>query len=120
MTLPGPAAGLRRSIALLLLAVFVGAGTTLPGADALLFHWGEPGTADHRGHIEPAGGCASHADDCTLGRTASGAGARLAHAAVVRVEPPAGASVEPNSSLLHRPVSRGAIPQPRAPPVTVA
>jgi hypothetical protein len=120
MTPPPRAAGLRRSLALLLLAIFLGAGTTLPGADALLFHWHEPGTADHRDHIEPAGGCASHADSCTLGRSASGAGAELAHTALIRIEPPAGSSVEPNSGPPFLAAARGGLSQPRAPPVTVA
>ena len=113
-------AGLRRSIALLLFAVFLGAGTTLPGADALLFHSGDTGTAEHQPHIEPAGGCASHADDCTLGRTASGAGAELAHSALLRTEPVSTLPAGPVLDLPPIAAARGGIPQPRAPPVPVA
>lgn len=109
-------AGLRRSIALLLFAVFLGAGTTLPGADALLFHSGDTGTAEHQPHIEPAGGCASHADDCALGRAASGAGADLAHAPQVRLDAPARGRVELVSGPRHIGFDRGILPQPRAPP----
>jgi hypothetical protein len=109
-------AGLRRSIALLLFAVFLGAGTTLPGADALLFHG--DATAEHRPHIEPAGGCTSHADDCTLGRTATGAGAELAHPASIRTEPPASEAGPPAPE--HLPVAGvpAGISQSRAPPDT--
>ena len=116
MTHPRRAAGLRRSIALLLLAVFLGAGTTLPGADALLFHGSEPGAGEHQTHIEPAGGCASHTDGCTLGRAASGAGSELAPAPTVRVEPPARGSAEPDCGLPPLALDRDTLPPPRAPP----
>jgi hypothetical protein len=109
-------AGLHRSIALLLFAVFLGAGTTLPGTDALLYHWGQPDATEHQAHIEPAGGCASHTDACTLGRAASGAGADLAHAPQVRADAPARSRVEPDSGLRHVAFDRGVLPQPRAPP----
>jgi hypothetical protein len=112
-------AGLRRSIALLLFAVFLGAGTTLPGADALLFH-GEKAAAEHRAHVEPAGGCGSHADSCTLGRTASGTGAALAGPAVVRAAPTAALPVASAPASLLTAGAPGGSPQPRAPPVPVA
>ncbi len=110
----------RRPIAALLLAVFLGAGTTLPGPDALLHH-GSPRAGERLGsHIEPAGGCASHTDSCTLGRTATGAGAVLAHASVARPLPAGGVAVEPVPHVPLRAADRGLIPQPRAPPVPVA
>jgi hypothetical protein len=114
------AAGTRRLTALLLLAVFLGAGTTLPGADALLFHWDATGGEQSGTHVEAAGGCASHLERCALGRAAVGGTALLAAAPVVRVQPEA-AGAEPR-----RPVppptshDRGTLPQPRAPPVAVA
>jgi hypothetical protein len=53
----------------LLLALFLSAGTSLPGPDALLHH----GHMElFRVHFDPAGGCAGHADHCTLGRTPPG------------------------------------------------
>ena len=63
-----------RAKALLLLTVFLSAGTSLPSLDALAFHHDGSGERS-RTHVEPAGGCHSHADQCTLGRTASGSGA---------------------------------------------
>ena len=116
MTPARRSAGLRRSIALLLFAVFLGTGTTLPGADALLFHG--DATAEHRPHIEPAGGCTSHADDCTLGRTATGAGAELAHLASVRAEPPSPEAAP--TAPEHLPIAGvpAGLSQSRAPPVT--
>jgi len=113
-------AGLRRSVAFLLLTVFLGAGTTLPGADALLYHWGQAGGEEQRSHIEPAGGCASHTESCTLGRTATGAGAALEHAPVVHLEQTGGAPAELVPDLPLIAAERGGIPQPRAPPVPVA
>ena len=119
MTPARRSSGLRRSIALLLFAVFLGAGTTLPGADALLFHADGSG-AEHRTHIEPAGGCTSHADVCTIGRTATGAGAEVAHPTVVRTEPVSAAPVESAPSASPFAAGRGGTPQPRAPPLPVA
>jgi hypothetical protein len=104
----------RRHTALLLLAIFLGAGTTLPGADALLYHWAA--TEDSHAHVELPGACAAHTDHCTLGRTASGAGASIATAPVLRAEPVDLASpiltAAPAIVVLHR----GALHQPRAPP----
>lgn len=105
----------RRLAALLLLATFLGAGTTLPGPDALFHHWsGQP--ESHRTHVEPAGGCTSHTEQCTLGRSATGASAELALAPAVRAaaverRP---TSVAPVIRILA--ADRGTIPQPRAPP----
>jgi hypothetical protein len=70
----------------LLLAVFFGAGTSLPGLDALLFHWH---VADQHAasHVEPAGGCSAHSDHCTLGRTPPGSRAFGVLAAALRLLP---------------------------------
>jgi hypothetical protein len=59
----------RRLRACLLLVLFLGAGTSLPGADALFHHWRPE---SFRVHYDPAGGCTSHADHCTLARTPPG------------------------------------------------
>jgi hypothetical protein len=106
----------RRLVALLLLAVFLGTGTTLPGPDALLHHWFDSAAEQQRGHVEPAGGCGGHAEQCTLGRTATGAGAVIVHAPVLRLDSDASL---PQVSLPSLPVlaaDRGPLPQPRAPP----
>jgi hypothetical protein len=105
----------RRLLALLLLTVFLGAGTTLPNTDALLFHW-VAGSEKLRPHVEPAGGCGSHSEECTLGPSASGDGAAVAHAYTLRVHSTAPA---PLGSVVVVPAStadRCGIPQPRAPP----
>ncbi len=105
----------RRLVAFLLLAVFLGTGTTLPSADALLHHVrGQP--EDHRSHVEPDGGCTSHTEQCTLGRAAAGGQAVGAEAPVLRIEPAsrAPAPTAPLTRVIA--ADRGAIPQPRAPP----
>jgi hypothetical protein len=105
----------RRLVAFLLLTVFLGAGTTLPGPDALLHHW--LGSAEQqRSHVEPAGGCGSHAEQCTLGRTATGAGAVVADAPVLRstADGPAPEALLPDLPLVA--ADRSSLPQPRAPP----
>jgi hypothetical protein len=76
--------GVRHSIALFLLAVFLGSGTSLPSADALLYHWGAASAEREGAHIEPAGGCGSHTESCALGRVATGSSAVLTEPAVVR------------------------------------
>lgn len=111
---------IRRSVALLLFTVFLGAGTTLPGADALLHHWGGKGVEEQRPHLDPAGGCAGHTESCTLGRTATGAGATLGHAPGIRLEAVGGAPRPPARHRSPPAADRGAIPQSRAPPVPVA
>jgi hypothetical protein len=59
----------QRIRAWLLLALFLSAGTTLPSPDALVNH---RHAELFRVHFDPAGGCAGHADHCTLGRTPPG------------------------------------------------
>jgi hypothetical protein len=109
----------RRLVALLLLSVFLGAGTTLPGPDALLHHWSGQ-SQDLRSHVEPAGGCASHTEQCTLGRTATGAQVALAQGPVFRIEPAGRAPSRPTPVVRIIAADRGAIPQPRAPPAPAA
>jgi hypothetical protein len=105
----------RRLVTLLLLTVFLGAGTTLPDSDALLYHWVD-GSDSHRSHVEPAGGCGSHSEHCTLGRNATGAGAKLAQGTVARAAPVEQAPPFTISPLRVIAAQRGIIPQPRAPP----
>ena len=109
----------RRARAWLLLTLFLGAGTSLPSPDALLFHWRVDPLAG-RIHVEPAGGCSAHGDHCTLGRTPPGSRAVAPLAIVVRLAPehrqsfrrlppaPAPAARVTSSSL------------PRAPPIDAA
>src|SRR5688500_7977250 len=107
-----------RAKALLLLALFLSAGTSLPSLDALAFHHDGSGERS-RTHVEPAGGCLSHADHCSLGRGATGTGSaltisrelRLPHAVTVQIHSP---PVDPGSAVIL------GIPQPRAPPVRFA
>lgn len=107
----------RRLASLWLLVVFLGAGTTLPGPDALLYHWDTAG--DLRSHIEPAGGCASHAEHCTLGRTATGAGASLTSGSVVRVQPAGVTSPAFAADAELVPDASPTLPPSRAPPAPV-
>lgn len=111
--------GSRRLTALLLLAVFLGAGTTLPGPDALLYHWVRPDPAQHRTHIEAAGGCGSHLEGCSLGRAATGAEAVSAAGLLVRIRLDAAPDqvVCPTAVAVAHSVT---LPQPRAPPAPVA
>ena len=114
------ASAVRRSIALLLTAVFLAAGTTLPGPDALFHHGGGAAGAEHHPHVEPAGGCTSHADGCTLGRVATGAGAVLVHTPAVAPAPAGRAA----SRSAGRPAASSRLcdllPSPRAPPPPIA
>jgi len=108
----------RRLLALVLLAVFLGAGTTVPGPDALLHHW--TGQSDElRTHIEPAGGCGSHAERCTLGRAATGAGAAIAQAPVLRTELNDSPSPVITAAVRIVIADPDAIPHSRAPPAHV-
>jgi len=107
---------LHRAKAFLLLAVFLSAGTSLPGLDALLFHNGATELDRSQSHVEPAGGCLSHSGHCSLSRSASGSGAVATVSSVTRLEPesspphPCAPRVQPACT------DRSAIPQPRAPP----
>ncbi|HKT58862.1 MAG TPA: hypothetical protein VJQ46_02360 [Gemmatimonadales bacterium] len=66
----------------LLLVLFLSAGTSLPSADALLNH---RRPESFRVHFDPAGGCAAHADHCTLGRTPPGSRAAVPVAFAARL-----------------------------------
>jgi len=107
---------LLRAKAFLLLAVFLAAGTSLPSLDALAYHHGATALERSQSHVEPAGGCLSHSDHCSLGRTASGSGAVATLSGVTRIEP-ASSPTHPCTPRV-QPIcaDRSAIPQPRAPP----
>jgi hypothetical protein len=107
----------RRLVAWLLLAVFLGAGTTLPGPDALLHHW-RAQADEYRTYVEPAGGCGTHAEKCTLGRTATGAGATIAQPPVLRTQlstTPSRVPIHPAEIVV---ADLDAIPHSRAPPAS--
>lgn len=101
---------------LLLLLVFLAAGTSLPSLDSLLFHGNTEGSQRGRIHVEPAGGCLEHAGHCVLGRTATGAGAVATLAPDIRVGPSGGTAGQLIPKCLLSTVSRG-LPNCRAPPV---
>lgn len=97
----------------LLLALFLSAGTSLPSADALLNH---RHAESLRVHFDPAGGCAAHADHCTLARTPPGSRAAVPVAFVARLAFDSGAprtSVPPARPRDARP---SLLPASRAPP----
>ena len=103
----------RRGRAWLLLVLFLGAGTSLPSVDALLNH---RYTELFRVHFDPAGGCASHADHCTLGRTPPGTGAATPLTFAAR--PAFDHGIRRTTVPAARPVDRRAslLPPSRAPP----
>jgi hypothetical protein len=108
-----------RAKALLLLAVFLSAGTSLPSLDGLLFHQDAEGAGRAQTHVEPAGGCLEHAGHCVLGRTASGSGADATPSTEVTVEPIS----RPDHPLTAHSLLSAApsgIPHSRAPPVLLA
>jgi hypothetical protein len=113
---------LRRSAAraFVLLAVFLAAGSSLPSLDALVYHTRAGELQGSQPHVEPAGGCLSHAEDCTLGRTAPGSGAVGTTADrlhVASLTPPA-----PKSFVTQHVTRsyRSPLAQPRAPPATLS
>ena len=104
---------LARVRAWLLLALFLSAGTSLPSADALLHHQHpEP----FRVHYDPAGGCAEHADHCTLGRTPPGSSAVAPVVFVVRVAPDDRSHAVPLPSARPLDARTSLLPPSRAPP----
>jgi hypothetical protein len=115
----GRAKALTRFRAWLLLALFLGAGTSLPSPDALLFHSHVDPFAG-RVHVEPAGGCTAHGEHCTLGRTSPGS--RALAPLAFRARPVSTAL----STLLQQPpvpviVARvSLLPKSRAPPAPSA
>ena len=108
-----------RAKAFLLLAVFLSAGTSLPGPDALLYHGGAAELDRSSSHIEPAGGCLDHAEHCVLGRTATGAGADVPPITVVRAEL-ASRPIQPITAQPLFSADPTGIPNSRAPPVLLA
>ena len=108
-------ARLIRVKALLLLLVFLAAGTSLPSLDSLLFH-GDAGKSQGRIHLEPAGGCLDHGGHCVLGRTATGAGAVASPSSEIRIHSGGdhAGSRTPDSLLSAEPLGG---PHSRAPPV---
>jgi len=115
-SLPAGRSRLRPAKAFLLLAVFLSAGTSLPSLDALVYHQSATELDRSQSHVEPAGGCLSHSDHCSLGRSASGSGAVATLSSLTRLQP-----VSSPTHLCARRVQptcadRRAIPQPRAPP----
>ncbi len=109
-------ARLIRAKALLLLTVFLSAGTSLPSLDALAYHGDDAGSERSGTHVEPAGGCLSHGDQCSLGRTTSGSGAVASAEAESRLVPPASPVTQHSSHLQPVCADPGALPHSRAPP----
>jgi hypothetical protein len=114
-SVPARPSRLLRARAFLLLAVFLSAGSSLPSLDALVYHRGATELGRSQSHVEPAGGCASHTDHCSLGRSASGSGAVATLSNVSRIEPVS----RPTHPFVPRAQpacdDRSAIPQPLAP-----
>jgi hypothetical protein len=115
-SVPARRSHLLRARALLLLAVFLSAGTSLPSLDALVYHHGAPELERSQSHVEPAGGCLSHSDHCSLGRTASGSGAVATLSSVTRLESVSSPTHRCARRVQPACADRSAIPQPRAPP----
>ncbi len=105
--------------ALLLLAVFCGAGTTLPSLDALLYHTRGPDVEGSRVHLEPAGPCPSHSAHCSLAHASPGSRALSGNSTTLRSEaiPRASRPVVPATPSLVS--ERDHLAQPRAPPVPI-
>ena len=103
--------------ALLLLALFLGAGTSLPGLDAILYHWSSPERFAGDAHFDPAGGCGGHADHCTLGRTPPGSRSVQPRMAEIRLglSLPSATTTRLVSRVIVAP--RGTLPLTRGPPV---
>jgi len=106
---------LARVRAWLLLALFLGAGTSLPSADALLHHI-HPDPFAGRVHVEPLGGCTAHSDHCTLGRTPPGSRAVASIALVVRVRLGDTAGTPRPRTPRPRTAGPSLLPPSRAPP----
>jgi hypothetical protein len=103
--------------AFLLLLVFLAAGTSLPSLDALAFHGNDASSERSRTHIEPAGGCLSHADQCSLGRTASGSGAVAAAEPESHLVPTSSPVIRQSPHFQPVCAGPGALPRSRAPPI---
>ena len=106
--------------AFLLLALFLGAGTSLPSLDAMLYH--RHGAERHAGdtHLDPPGGCGGHADHCTLGRTPPGSRSVQPWTVEVRITPGRAVPAFPAPVSHIIVLSLRVFPQPRAPPAQTA
>lgn len=106
--------------ALVLLLVFLTAGTSLPSLDALTHHANAAEETRSQSHIEPAGGCTSHSGHCALGRSAPGSSAGPADSRELRINSAVGTPRHLPQS--HAPLSHNhlGVPQSRAPPVQFA
>ncbi len=102
--------------AVLLLALFLGAGTSLPGLDAVLYHRHGPDRSAGATHLDPPGGCGGHADHCTLGRTPPGS--RSVQPGTIEVRLSLTLSSTPARTLASWVFvpPRGTLPLTRAPP----
>lgn len=103
--------------AILLLAVFLSAGSSLPGLDALVYHSGAGEVSRSQAHVEPAGGCLNHAEHCTLGRAAPGSGAARAAAGAPQVALLCTPTPRPFVTQAGSGTHRLTLAQPRAPPI---
>ena len=99
----------------LLLTLFLSAGTSLPSLDALLFHLHPDPTAG-RVHVEPAGGCTSHSERCTLGRTPPGSRAVAPLAIVARFARDSRRAPSPPPPAPALDARAASLPRSRAPP----
>jgi hypothetical protein len=108
---------LLRARSFLLLAVFLSAGTSLPSLDALTHHQESGAPEKSRPHVEPAGGCLSHAGHCSLGRNAPGTNANLAESRELRLDSTVGPVRHAHWVSAWASAVPSGIPQPRAPPV---
>ena len=102
--------------AILLLAVFFSAGSSLPSLDALVYHTAAGELSRSQAHVEPAGGCLNHAEHCSLGRTAPGSGAV---GVAANTPPTASVSAPAPRPLVTQALCgthRLTLAQPRAPP----
>jgi hypothetical protein len=118
---PGPARRLHliRVKALLLLGVFLSAGTSLPSLDALAHHQDASESGKPRSHVEPAGGCLDHAGHCVLGRTAPGSSADVSPTTEATVELASRPALLVTAQSLFSADPSG-LPNSRAPPVFLA
>jgi hypothetical protein len=115
---PARRPALFRAKAVLLLAVFLSAGTSLPSLDALVYHHSGTELGRVPSHVEPAGGCLDHSGHCELGRTSSGSGAIVELGRGVRVEPTSRPAPARLPAWPYTKADRGTVPLPRAPPAS--
>ena len=105
-----------RTRAILLLAVFLCAGSSLPSLDALVYHSTGGELSRSQAHVEPAGGCLNHSEHCSLGHTAPGSGAVGVAANTPPVASLSAPIPRPLVTQSLRGTDRRTPTQPRAPP----